>query len=304
MAIACPSCGAPETRRLGAINPAFVFAGHRLSDRLEGGSLYRCSACALAFRHPMPTSERIASLYRTSDLAHWQYKPDRRKDWATTRVWLDKQSGRTVLDIGCFDGAFLQSLDESWTCAGIEINEKACERARSRGIEIIGQDLHELERIDRSFDAVVAFDVIEHVPDPAGLLESMSAVTRSGGSVILASGNFEAASWKMMGSSYWYCAIPEHLAFISKSWCERIGPTLGLELMQMATYSHEQNRTPKLALHELAANTLYRFFPVVFAALRRNGWGDKDTVQHDELALYPPTWTTAKDHLIAIYKKM
>lgn len=153
------------------------------------------------------------------------------------------------------------------------------------------------------YDVTVAFDVIEHVPDPRKLLNDMMDITRPGGTIIIATGNRDAFSWKLMGSSYWYCTIPEHLAFISTSWCHAAAKTLHLDLLHLETYSHEQNRSLKLTLREWTTNVLFRFSPGLFARLRRAGFGDKDTQTFKELAHYPPTWTTAKDHLIAIFRK-
>lgn len=301
--VTCPSCSSADIQHIGAINPAFVFASHQLSQKLDGGGLYRCNQCALGFRFPVPSPDLLERLYRTSNIEHWQYESDLRTDWQLAKNWLEKQPGRTILDIGCYDGAFLYYLGASWQAHGIEINEQAIERAAQRGVNIIAPDLYDLADIDQQFDAVVAFDVIEHVNDPADLLKRMSDVTRSGGTIVLATGNFDALSWQLMGSAYWYCTIPEHLVFIGRQWCERTAPRFNLELVHTFTYSHEQHRTLKLSLHELGSNMLYRFAPRLFAALRRSGIGDKDTAEHEELAHFPPTWTTAKDHLIAIFKK-
>ena len=281
-----------------------MFAGQKLSEKQEGGALYRCKECALGFRYPTPSSESLEALYRASNVTHWQYDASRRIDWQITRDWLDREdSSRLLLDVGCFDGAFADYLGPAWTAHGIEINEEAARKARERNVTIVGNNASELASIDHLYDAVVAFDVIEHIQDPAALLAGMSSVTKPGGVIVIASGNFEAWSWKMMGSAYWYCTIPEHLAFISKTWCERIAPSLGLHLAHTSLYCHEQRKTFKLTIHELATNTLYRLSPGFFAALRRSGWGDKNPALHKELAYYPPTWTTAKDHIIAIFRK-
>ena len=299
----CPSCDSIELKHVGEINPAFVFASHQLADKIDGGHLYHCKRCALAFRYPTPSRETLAKLYQTSNLTHWQYEPEKRQDWQLARKWLEELAGRDILDVGCYDGAFLEYLGAEWNPFGIEINAQAIDQAKARGVEIITDDLYNLSGIDQRFDAVVAFDVAEHVQDPADLLARMLAITRKNGLIILATGNFDARSWKMMGSSYWYCTIPEHLVFISKTWCERVVAQLPLDLIHLKTYSHEQRRTNRLVLHELLSNMLYRSSPKLFAALRKAGIGDKDASQDEALALHPPTWTTARDHLLAIFRK-
>ena len=305
----CPSCASHKTRKVGPISGAYLFASHNLDEILDGGSLYACSTCHLNFRFPLPSRDKLNELYRTSSIDHWQYEEAKRFDWSTTKKWLDKlHDGGSLLDVGCYDGAFSEVLDDRWQMAGIEINEEAIQIASKRGVQIVAEDLSDLTSVhadagSSQYDATVAFDVIEHVPDPQKLLKDMMQVTRPGGTLIIATGNRDALSWKLMGSSYWYCTIPEHLAFISTSWCKTVAQTLNLELIHLETYCHEQNRTLKLTLKELTSNLLYRFSPSLFARLRRAGFGDKDTDTFDELAYYPPTWTTAKDHLIAIFRK-
>lgn len=305
----CPSCASRATQNIGPISGAYLFASHNLDEMLDGGSLFTCSACHLAFRFPLPSREKLNELYRTSSIEHWQYEPAKRTDWSIAQKWLNKLHTKgTLLDIGCYDGAFYEALGQNWEMAGIEINEQAIQIASERGVQIVAKDLAELtsthsEAQFQHYDATVAFDVLEHVPNPRKLLTDMMNVTRRGGTIIIATGNRDAFSWRLMGSSYWYCTIPEHLSFISTTWCKSVAKILNLELIHISTYCHEQNRTLKLTAKELASNLLYRFAPDVFARLRKAGVGDKDTQAFQELAYYPPTWTTAKDHLIAIFRK-
>ncbi len=304
MIVRCPSCGNTAVILRGPISPSYLFAGQELPELLPGGGFYDCPNCALAFRSPTPPKERLDALYRTCSIAAWQYDPLRRFDWVLSRRHLETTSGSgSVLDIGCFDGAFHEYLGSAWQSYGIEINLDARARAAARGVTLLGDDVTDLGRVTDQFDAVVAYDVLEHVVDPRALLGQMAARTRSGGAVIVASGNADAPSWRLMGSRYWYCTIPEHMAFVSETWCRNAGAHLGLELVTMERYCHERVRAPRHVVHELASNLLYRFFPGMFAFLRSAGVGDKDASAHEALKHYPPTWTTARDHVVAIYKK-
>lgn len=304
-AVACPSCAHRPAQRLGAIAPGFQFAGQQLERPLPGGSLYRCPTCHLRFRWPIPAKAVTDALYEKASSSHWQYEAPQRYDWMATRAWLADRhpQGGAILDVGCFDGAFLRTLDASWTRYGIEPSADARERAAESGIELVGHDADDLVALAPHFDAVVAFDVAEHLPDPRRLLQQMAAVSVSGGSLILGTGNAEAASWRLMGSAYWYCTIAEHLAFISDSWCHAAASTLGLDLVRVDHFSHEADRTLGKRLHEVTANLLYRFAPALFGWLREQGVGDKDPAHHEALKRFPPTWTTASDHLLAFFRK-
>src|SRR6266851_1741705 len=68
--------------------------------------------------------------------------------------------------VGCFDGSFLDDpIFPTEGRFGIEVQPRAAGLARSRGITIVGTDFDDLRSLDSTYDAVVAFDVIEHVHD-------------------------------------------------------------------------------------------------------------------------------------------
>jgi 2-polyprenyl-3-methyl-5-hydroxy-6-metoxy-1,4-benzoquinol methylase len=69
-----------------------------------------------------------------------------------------------ILEIGFGNGKFLQyCLDCGWDISGTEINPLLIEIAKEKGFHtVLSGNL--LELTDRQFDLVVAFDVLEHIP--------------------------------------------------------------------------------------------------------------------------------------------
>ena len=289
---------------LGDLPPGIAFAGQKLDEPLPDSRLYRCSRCHLAFRYPLLPKARYDELYRQAPSEIWQYPSAKRRDWSIARHWLQQHySTGSVLDIGCFDGAFLEYLGDRWERFGVEMNTAAAHKAETRDVTIVGEDATKLAAIQRQFDVIVAFDLIEHMQDPSGLLAQMTALSKPGGVVLIGSGNIAAPSWRLMGSRYWYGSLPEHLAFISEDWCQAVAQAIGLKLMFTARYSHARHRPPAQIVSELAKNLLYRFFPRFFQALRVYGWGGIDASQHAAWKTIPPKWLTAKDHLLVIFQK-
>ena len=106
---------------------------------------------------------------------------------AAYRLAADKylRPGDHVLDVGFGLGFGLRILSEkAETVAGIEIDRKAVSHARRALAE--HSKIRELRQYDgrtipypaNSFDVVTCVDVIEHVPDYAGLLAEMVRVSR------------------------------------------------------------------------------------------------------------------------------
>jgi len=291
------------TRRVGPIPPGAVFAGRELIEPLEPGSLYCCAACHLWFRHPLPDQAVLQRLYQAGSPDAWQYSAGQRRDWQLARGWVERvATGETILDLGCFDGAFLSLFDAAWQRYGIEMNPAAAEKARARGINIVGDDVVQLKDVTLRFDAVVAFDVIEHVLDPRRLLRAMAAVAKPGGLIIIGTGNTAAPSWRLMGSRYWYCAIPEHLSFINPSWCRQAAADLHLELVQVDRYSHASGKSVVTRARALVKNMLYRLVPSLFRLLRSRGFGRLDARRQPAWAMVPPEWMAARDHLLAVFR--
>lgn len=96
-----------------------------------------------------------------------------------------------VLDVGCSDGyiaAWLrQEYDGDLTIDGLELYPEAVELARSRGINCkvgLAEDAPELFE-PGTYDLVVAFEIIEHVPDVPGFLDQLERMLKPGGRVMI-----------------------------------------------------------------------------------------------------------------------
>jgi 2-polyprenyl-3-methyl-5-hydroxy-6-metoxy-1,4-benzoquinol methylase len=143
-------------------------------------------------------------------------------------------AGKDVLHVGCADAvADIHSKDsrgrllhrrleerarELWGC---DIDEEALERLRSSfGIErLVVADAESLQREDfggRTFDVIIAPEVIEHLPNPAGLLKSAAQMLRPQGRLCLTTPNgaLRIKTWlhSLRGVED---AVPEHVVLFS-----------------------------------------------------------------------------------------
>jgi 2-polyprenyl-3-methyl-5-hydroxy-6-metoxy-1,4-benzoquinol methylase len=87
----------------------------------------------------------------------------------------------TILDIGCGQGDLLALLHRRGyqNATGIDISGEQLDLARAQGVTAAQADLFEyLPKHPRTFDAVVALDVFEHLPKER-LLEALDAVARA-----------------------------------------------------------------------------------------------------------------------------
>lgn len=299
--VSCPDCNAGEAAWIGAIPDAFEFAGTALDSPLPGGSLYRCEVCGLHWRHPQPAKSELDALYRKGAASSWQYHPVKRRDWQLASTIIRKHDEvATVLDVGCFDGRFLDHLGNRYRRSGIEVHPLAAEHAAAKGIEIVGRDFSDLDTLHTPFDAVVAMDVIEHVGSPKTFLASLAQATRPGGLIILSTGNTATTPWQIMGGMYWYCSIAEHISFINPRWCEYAAAELGLTIEDLVTFSHEPAKVSE-AFIQAAANLFYRYLPNLAYTLRRLYALSKGKACRPACRT-PPHWRSARDHLLVTFR--
>ncbi|HSQ02692.1 MAG TPA: hypothetical protein VLN59_01580, partial [Burkholderiales bacterium] len=105
-------------------------------------------------------------------------------------------------------------------------------------------------------------------------------------------------TWKLMGNHYWYCAIPEHISFLSERWFRHAATSLDLRLVELTRYRHLKEPLPQQA-REALSNLTFLMLPRVVGALRRRHLGNAGAALHPAiLDEVPPPWMSAKDHIL------
>jgi SAM-dependent methyltransferase len=299
----CPSCASPETIIKGDIPQAIFFADHKLPVSSGPSSLFRCCACGLSFRSPRPAPEILISSYKKIDpRTHWRSDLSVRRDWILAKALIVRSfPAGSILDIGCWDGAFLDGFRNGWKKYGIEINPIATELAASKGISLVARDVSELDALSSCFDVVTAFDMIEHTSDPLAFLRSMVKRLNPAGLIIVSSGNTDSGAFKFMGSRYYYYSNPEHISFIDPLWCRRAVSRAGLRFEAIEFFSHTNNRSLAARSGALGRNLLYAVVPQLFARLRMAKFRETDRTLMKGYR-YPPSWLTAKDHMLVAFR--
>ena len=239
MKISCRQCGSNRITNLGAITQADTFAGLKLSPAWNGGSLYSCNECHLAFRFPIRTSDEYLSLYNASSESTY-YNASLRNDQVLVRdsILRKFQAGAAVLDIGCFNGALLNSLGQGFSRFGIEASEAACVLCRDSGINIIAKSAAQLDAVHMKFDVICLVDVVEHIVNPRELIKVAMSKLNDDGQLIISTGNSSSFAWKCFGGRYWYCSFPEHISFISPEWIANIALVDYLSVVELKYFPH------------------------------------------------------------------
>lgn len=173
-----------------------------------------CFACQSRTRHDIGQIDRAVfvecsrcgALWLEGEAGHddssWSYDPSppphlvayyngRAERFASYLAKIHPQTG-TLLDIGCGHGEFMQAAARlGWQVSGNELNpDQACQTMDLTGLHVYPGDLSALAAtLDRRFDVITLWGVLEHVPDPAGLLVTVRKLLAPGGTVLLETPN-------------------------------------------------------------------------------------------------------------------
>ena len=89
-----------------------------------------------------------------------------------------RHAGQRILDLGCGYGAYsLALLKEGRSCVGCDVNLQYVKTAAASGLPAVVA-LHPLPFPDKSFDTVLLFEVIEHVPPIEAILKEAFRIAR------------------------------------------------------------------------------------------------------------------------------
>ncbi|WP_136987744.1 class I SAM-dependent methyltransferase [Synechococcus sp. UW69] len=171
--IGCPKCGKKN-------NTLFS---------KNGGQYSHCNDCNIVYLNNYFVSDILNKFYINypSNTQSWHEKEiDFYKNIFTAGSTMIEefcnQSQIDVLDIGCSTGLFLKVFSDVSTIRaktfGIEPNIKESNFALSQGINIIGSSIGE---VNRSFDVITLWDVLEHIPDPIAYIKNIKANLKPGG---------------------------------------------------------------------------------------------------------------------------
>jgi SAM-dependent methyltransferase len=143
------------------------------------------------------------------------------------------QGGR-LLEVGCSTGHYLHLVHElGWTVKGIEFHpESSCFARETLGLDVFTGELLDAQLPESSFDAVILFHVLEHLPNPMEVLYELYRLLKPGGSLYIAVPNINAFEARVFGSYYGGLEVPRHLYHFSPKTLSQMLEKVGFTVHQ------------------------------------------------------------------------
>lgn len=218
----CQLCGAASLHKVGDIN---YFSPVSYSTEqvllLSTPELWKCSTCHSAFvQNAVPEKESISLYSRGEAAKRWSnnltFEQSKTNVVVETLKKLLKKEAR-ILDVGCNTGELLDfAKDRGSQTFGVEYS--LCSLNLLKEKNHIGYS--SIVKVDRSFDIITAFDLVEHLYNLPEFLEFCFDRLSPDGYLVFLTGDICCFSARLMGSNWWYVRYPEHITFPSRKYFE------------------------------------------------------------------------------------
>jgi 2-polyprenyl-6-hydroxyphenyl methylase/3-demethylubiquinone-9 3-methyltransferase len=172
-----------------------------------------------------------------------------RLGWIKSFVNLE---GKKVVDIGCGGGILAESIAQSGADAtGIDLSEKALKVAELHALEVganltyrsISAEALAAEQPEQ-YDVVTCMEMLEHVPDPASVVQACAKLCKPGGTLFFSTLNRSPKSYlfAIIGAEYILKLLPkgthEYAKFIKPSELVAFTRNAGLEMIGIKGLSY------------------------------------------------------------------
>lgn len=230
MTTRCPLCESPDTTLREVIlrkDLNALYAQHvGIPDAVQAATLeYRvCGNCSAKFFWPLEVGNE--AFYESLQAFDWYYGEEKEEFQMALPLLT---SAAKVLEVGAGKGVFGMMVGAS-RYTGLEFNGKAIERAKAKGISLLKESIEDhAKRLPDTYDAVVSFQVLEHVMSPAGFLSSCVECLRPGGLMIISVPSQD--GFIAQAINHVLDMPPHHVTHWSEVTLRKVGDMYGLSLV-------------------------------------------------------------------------
>ena len=226
----CPSCDVK--------NNIFLF-------EKEGFKFVRCTFCDFIFVNPCPSMDLLGFYYDKSESMNFFHEEVlkntthlRKKAFKERATYLSNflKKGSHIIEVGSSLGLFVEeALNQGFLVDGVEINRELSDFVRNKyGIKVF-TDFFENIEFTSKYDAVVSWEVIEHIINPFEFLKKCATILKKEGFLIMSLPNIDGIEFKVCGIQHENIEAPGHINYFSPKTIEILLERAGFKAKAITT---------------------------------------------------------------------
>jgi len=208
------------------------FAG----DRGITLAVRQCSGCGLVQldREPVGYFREVITAASLSEKAR-----SSRLERMRRFVALFGLGGKSVLEVGCGQGAMLEVLEQSGLRAtGIEAGAGSVSLGRAAGRNVVPGYVGEVEALPGApFDAFVSLNYLEHLPEPGGIIRKIHSLTGPGAAGYVTVPNLE----YLLATKCFYEFVADHLCYFTRATLTHAFESNGFDVVACETVNEDND---------------------------------------------------------------
>jgi len=206
----------------------------------------KCPMCGSMFVDPYPGRELNQAFQGPEAVQRLVTEDDKRREYFQRR--LDRLEDRLgtanaearLLEVGCGSGIFLQEAwSRGWRVDALELSVELAAVARQNNPEakITTGNIEFQEPSGIPYDAIISFDVLEHVHSPMTMIENCRLLLKPGGLLVLQTPNTRSLRSRIQGAKWDMLDPQQHLNLFSPDALRVLLTTVGFDVLEMTTAS-------------------------------------------------------------------
>ena len=230
--VVCNICGSSDPQ---VVYPAGV---------AQQNQIVRCGDCGLMYASPRPaqaahdalaarSEAELAEIERGYMVQRVEKETLQVKDYKDTRRLLKELSPQrgALLEIGSGFGFLLAAFrDDGWTVRGVDPDAQASSYARRENhVETTTGTLEDANIAPGSVDVVIMNHVIEHVPDPVGLMKEIHRILKPTGHFVMETPIYDSLTYRLLGPRERSLRCNGHIYFFTTDTLEKSFRLAGFE---------------------------------------------------------------------------
>ncbi len=219
----CPVCESLDLRPKFLVGTAPILACRECGTVIGPRAAWTPTAPGLYGEDYFATDGRAAGAGYRDYVAN---SPMFRRTFRSRLIRIERCLGRTgrILDIGCALGYSLaEARDLGWEGTGLEISEHAAALSREiNGVDVRVGRIGDVRFPEAGFDAIVMWDVIEHLSDPVAEVKSLLRWLKPGGLLHMVTPDVGSISSRVLGARWYHYKPGEHVVYFNRKSMARL----------------------------------------------------------------------------------